>query len=342
MKWTYGAEAGTHRSYNYYYDDSLYTADYRYRYVSADGWALFNFDANKPDLSPTNLRIRRLAGLRVLHRSFLDKPLKYSDDYYYVFANVDAVLGNLSFFKQNTYKTQYIYGFGRNEDVPEGLEASFNAGWTRKDGRERPYGSVSFQRYFFSPGLDYYNFYFGSGGYWKDGKIEDIDVVGRLDFFTRLRHLKNKWNLRNFLSASIAKQVDNILSEPLRIESEFGLREFRNNSQPGNFRLALKGESVFYSPWTLLYFRFAPFMFANAALFNLKTDVGYNAKLYSSIGAGLRVRNESLIFGTIEVRAMYFPRKNFFNDSWRIEGRTGIRFKYNQDFIKRPDFINVN
>jgi hypothetical protein len=307
-----------------------------------DLWTGFNLDAAKQDVRVTQLRSRRLIGLRVLHRDFTEKPDRFKNEYYFAYADINAVLGSFSFFKQNFYKTQYIYGFGRNEDVPEGMEASLNAGWTSKDGRERPYAGVNFQRYYFSRGQDYYNFSLGTGAYLHQGKLEDIDIVAKADYFTRLRHLRGKWNLRTFITASAARQFNSLLSEPLRLESEYGLREYRNNAQGGNFRLALKGESVFYSPWTLFYFRFAPFVFVHTALFSLKETESYNTRVYSSVGGGMRIRNESLIFGTIEVRGMYFPRKNFFNESWRVEGRTGIRFKYNQEFIKRPDFVNVN
>ena len=224
------------------------------------------------------------------------------------------------------------------------MELSMTAGWTKINTRERPYTGVNFSRYFFSPARDYLNFSIGAGGYWYQKKFEDIDVLAKVDFFTRIHYWKRKWRQRYFLSSSVARQFKNLLSEPLRLESDYGLREIRNNWQPGNFRLAVKGESVFFSPWSVLLFRFAPFVFVNSALFREKKDSAnnYDSKIYSSIGGGVRIRNESLIFGTIEFRGMYFPRKNFFNDNWRFEARTNIRFKYNQQFIKRPEFIRVN
>ncbi|HSC39137.1 MAG TPA: hypothetical protein VLD19_14745, partial [Chitinophagaceae bacterium] len=67
------------------------------------------------------------------------------------------------------------------------------------------------------------------------------------------------------------------------------------------------------------------------------------SNLYSTIGGGVRTRNESLIFGTMELRGWFFPRKDyFFHNSWRVEFSTNIRFKYNTQFIKRPELIVVN
>ncbi|MEP7374015.1 MAG: hypothetical protein ABI675_11535 [Chitinophagaceae bacterium] len=344
MKWTYGAEMEWHKANNYYREDSLYQQNFKYKYNIADTWGAWNLDADKTDGNSNTARSRRLIGLRVLHQNFFDKPLKYTNDYFYAYADKQAVLGDFSLFRQNFYRTRYIYGFGRNEDVPEGMEASLTAGWTKIDGRERAYTGINFSRYFFTPNRDYLNFSIGSGGYLYKNKFEDIDLLSKVDFFTRLHQWKRNWKQRFFLGSSVSRQFKNLLSEPLKVESDYGLGGFRNNSQPGNFRLAVKGESVFYSPWSVLLFRFAPFVFVNSAVFHERVDSStrYNSKLYSSIGAGVRIRNESLIFGTIEFKGMYFPRKNFFNESWRFEARSNIRFKYNQQFIKRPEFIKVN
>jgi len=342
MKWTYGAEMELHQTNNYYSTDSLYQQDFKYKYNRIDAWGAWNMDADKTDGNNDKARIRRLIGLHVLQQNFGDKPLKYTGVYNYAFANQKAVLTDISIFRQNFYKTQYIYGFGRNEDVPEGIDISLTTGWTRNDGRERPYAGINFNHYYFTGHHDYLNIYFGSGGYLYKRKLEDFDVVGKVNFFTRLHYLKRNWKQRIFLSASATRQFNNLLSEPLRLESEFGLQELRNNWQGGDYRISGKLETVFFSPGSILHFRFAPFFFANSALIHLKVDSLYESKLFSSIGAGLRIRNESLIFGTIEIRGMFFPRKNFYNENWRFEARTKIRFKYNQEFIKRPEFVRVN
>ena len=54
------------------------------------------------------------------------------------------MLGSISIFRQDFYKTQYVYGFGRNEDVPEGVDFSLTGGWTNKNNRVRPYTGLDF------------------------------------------------------------------------------------------------------------------------------------------------------------------------------------------------------
>jgi hypothetical protein len=253
-----------------------------------------------------------------------------------------AVLGAISIFKQNFYKTQYIYGFGRNEDVPEGMDASFTAGWTKENGRDRPYSAINFQRYYFTKKQDYFNYTILVGSYFFKKKFEDVNLLSNIDYFSRLHKLNSKWKQRTFLNASFGKQFNSLLNEPLWQESQYGLSGFRNNYLGGDMRITLRAESVFFSSWSVLFFKFAPFIFGNTSLFRLNPEKSPDTKLYSGLGGGIRTRNESLIFGTIELRGTFFPGNNIYNESWRVDLNTNIRFKYNREFIKRPDFVQVN
>jgi hypothetical protein len=156
-----------------------------------------------------------------------------------------------------------------------------------------------------------------------------------------LKQLNARWKQRTFISGGIATQIKKELNEPLLLESQFGLPEFENINLGGDHRITVKAESVFFSPWSIALFRFAPFVFANAAVL-LPEKEPINRKFYSTIGGGIRSRNESLVFGTLEFKAFYFPRPNFNGDRFRFEFNTNIKFKYNSQFIRRPNFITIN
>jgi len=135
-----------------------------------------------------------------------------------------------------------------------------------------------------------------------------------------------------------------VLNAPLALQSQYGLDEWKSSTPAadGDFRATLRAESVFFSPYTFINFHFAPFIFGNLSLITPVKQNLSKSDLYSSIGGGIRTRNESLIFGTFELKVFYFPRKTFTGESWRIETNTGIKFKYNSQFIKKPNLINVN
>ncbi|WEK38138.1 MAG: hypothetical protein P0Y53_11585 [Candidatus Pseudobacter hemicellulosilyticus] len=346
MRFTYALELATHTSRNMYLTDSLYKEDFVYDYFNYDAWLGWNTGAFKLKLlSGLNEddRLRTLLSMRVMRKQFQEIPDKYVREYDARYTDVTGVIGSISIFGQNFYKTRYIYGFGRNEDVPEGVDLSLTGGWTKVQGIERPYLGLDLQRNFFTASEQYFNYTFRIGAYWRDKKPEDMDVLFNLDYFSPLRTMGPRWKQRTFISAGITGQVNKKLNEELYLESQFGLPELRNDRNiGGDIRATLKAESVFFSPLNIINFRFAPFVFTNLCVIN-PTDQGLKkSDLYSSLGAGLRARNEALIFGTLELKAHYFPRANYFGERWRIDFNTNIKFKYNRQIIKRPELILVN
>lgn len=340
-RWTYALEVARHETKNMYSGDSLYYSDIRYGYNSFDVWGGLNFAVSFFDKYIRGQRLRGLTGLRYLTQKFDAAPAIYKDVYDPRYANITGVLASISVFALDFYKTQYIYGFGRNEDIPEGIDIGLTTGWTRKQSQNRPYLGIKFERYYFTTNKHYFDFTIRAEGSLYKKKFEDITVLGNVDFFNRLKKL-GRWKQRTFLSAGIARQINSVLNEPLFLESRYGLPEFRNGNMGGYLRATVKGESVFYMPGSFASFRFAPFVFYNTSLFTPEHKSFAQSRLYTSLGGGIRTRNESLIFGTLELRAYYFPRKNFNNESFKIDFNTNLKFKYNSQLVKRPDFIQAN
>lgn len=343
MKFTYAVEFAHHKTFDVYPADSTYITDHHYGFKNYDAWIGWNSGAFKIfGYNPDN-RLRTLIGFRLLKNDFENVPLKFSNSYNYLYADLEAALASVSVFRQDFYKTQYVYGLGRNEDIPEGLDVSFTAGWTKKANVQRPYLGLNMQRYFFTVTESYFNYGLKAGAYLHNSKMEDINLLANIDYFSRLGQIDDSWKLRNFVSGSVAYQPRLVLNEPLSLQSDFGLKEWRSDTSfLGTTRATIKAESVFFTPWRLANFRFAPFVFANASYFIPLEKKYLQSDIYSSIGAGLRIRNESLVFEAIELRGFFFPRKNFMGDHFWFEFNSHIRFKYNRQFIKKPDFINMN
>jgi hypothetical protein len=342
MKWTYALEAAWHKNVNQYESDSLFQMDNRYQYYNIDAWVGFNKSASKLNRTNQDDRLRTLFGLRFLHNEFHTVPIKYQTEYFYQYADLTGVLGSISVFRQDFYKTQYVYGFGRNEDVPEGMDISLTGGWTDKNARVRPYIGLDMQINYFSKKRNYYNYTLRIGGYQYRKRYEDIGILGNVEFFTRLRSLGKRWKQRTFITVGLTTQLRKQLAEPLLLESQYGLPEYTDVHLGGDHRLTLKAETVMFNNWRLLSFRFAPFIFGNASLLTPEGRPVIKANFYNSLGAGMRTRNESLVFGTLELRGFFFPNKNFDGSYWRVEFNTNVRFKYNSNFIRRPQFIMMN
>jgi hypothetical protein len=344
MQWTYELDASYHSTTNLYSSDSIYFSNTHYRYYNVEAWAGYNINAKDFTTQEESQKLRKLVGLRIIDKKFLSLPEKYESKYNWQYSDLRGTLATLTFYRQNFYKTQYIYGFGRNEDIPEGLLLNLTAGYTVKQNQSRSFIGFNFQQYQFNKRKNYLSYSVRAEGFLNHKTIEDINLLGSLFYFDHLKKIGTSWKQRFFLNFDLAQQVNTVLNEPLFANSQFGMPEYGNefvgiDRVGGTLRATAKAESEFFSPWSLVSFRVAPFVFSNVSVFSPYLST---TKVLTSVGGGIRTRNESFVFGTIELKGYYFPQKNFYNESFRFSLSTNLIFKYNTQFVKKPDFIQVN
>lgn len=343
MRWTGNASMAYHMTSNAYSDDSVYQSDSRYRYVDADIWLGYNIAYRGKKRTDTEKRVRHLIAARSFYTHFGKVPAKYANEYNFNYANVNGVLMEYNIYRQNFYKTKFIYGFGRNEDVPVGFHGSITSGWTNKQNAKRWYYGMQFEGSTYSKKGFYSLYTFRLGGFkLPSNSFEDISMLLGVDHFTRLRWIGKNWLSRNFVNVSYSKQFNSLLNAPLSLQSEFGMPYLRNVVRPGDERTTVKLESVFFHIKKYSGFRVAPFVFSDFTFLRPEGESLKKTNGYSALGAGIRTRNENLIFGTIEFKSYYFPRVDPGLSSWRFELNTNVRFRYNSNFIRKPEFVLFN
>ncbi len=330
------------RTRNVYDTDSIYRTDIKYANYNIDAWFGYSLDSKRSLYANKEIRVHRFVGVRGFKQHFISVPVKYRDTFDYRFTDFTGTLASLNIFKQVFYKANYIYGFGRNEDIPEGFSIAFTTGYINRQTIRRPYSGLDItianlrQKGFYS------KYIFKIGSYFYRNRFEDIDLLFEVNHFTRLRKLSTSWFNRVFIITGITAQGNPVLNTPLFLNSDYGLPYFSNGTLSSDLRAVIKAESVFYNTTKLLGFRFAPFIFTDFILLK-PTKLGLKqSDIFTTIGGGVRTRNENLVFGTIEVKGYYFPRVNGNMKGWKIELNSNIRFKYISNFISRPDFIIAN
>ncbi len=343
MPFTGSLEASYHKTNNYYgLNDSVYNYDVKYKYLDIDGFVGFNLGTHKFIRTNRPIRLHKFIAVRAFHHNFKYIPTAFTNNYHFAYANITGVLASLNLLKQVFYKTKYIYGFGRNEDLPEGFSASLIAGWTNKENVQRPYYGLDFARNYLSPKFNYYNFTFKLGGFVNNTSFEDVDMLFNIESFTALKPLNKKWSIRGYTIFGISQQINPALSQPLFLTSTYGLEEFLNGTIAAQTRITLKKEAVFYNTWKWIGFKFAPFVFGSGSYVVQRKTAFEKGDLFSSIGLGIRSRNEGLIFGTMELRGYYFPRTIADMQQFKIEFKQNLQYTYNSQYIKRPDFVSLN
>ncbi len=343
--WTGAFEIANHFTENVYWPDSIYRSDVKYNYQIFDGWIGHNIGARKQLEKNFKSRFKKLISLRFAHKTFLDVPELYKTQYNIGYSNLITVLSSFTIFEQDYYHTKFLYGFGRNEDIPEGFSLSFTGGWSNRNNVARPYVGFEYQRNYFTNNKSYLNFDIRFGTYYADQSFEDISALTGIEFFTRLRKMGNSlWYNRHFLSGSITQLLKTRLNDPLRLSSDYGIPQLTNPDLKASTRITLNAETVFYNTWKLVGFSFAPFAFANSSYLKTIGSALEKGDLYTAIGAGIRTRNENLVFGTMELKAYYYPKTSgtLTLNQWNVTFNTDLRYRYTSRLIKRPDFVIVN
>lgn len=336
IEWSY------QKTRNVYDSDSLYKADIRYTSYNIDAWFGYSLDSKKALYANNEIKVHRFVAVRGFRQFFQLTPLRSKTVYDYRFTDFTGALASLNIFKQEFYKSSFIYGFGRSEDIPEGFSVAVTGGYINKQNIKRPYSGLDVSLADVGKQGNYSNYTLRLGGYFFRDRFEDIDLLLDVNHFTRLHKLSSNWYNRIFINAGITAQANPVLNVPLFLDSKFGLPYFNNGTLNSDLRAAVKTESVFYNTTKVLGFRFAPFIFTDAVLLKPSKMGLHDSDIFTALGCGVRTRNENLVFGTIELKGYYFPRTNADMNVFKVDLNSNLNFKFKSNFISRPDFINPN
>jgi hypothetical protein len=206
------------------------------------------------------------------------------------------------------YKDQYLFGFGRTEDVPAGNLLALTAGFEDGAVKNRLYFGIkgAFGKYQPDFGYLYGGIEYGSYRHlnsWEQGVLTSEAL-----YFTPLYRLRN-WRWRHFLwnRTSLGMRRPDLFA--LDIDQEDGIRGFSSGEVRGYRKFVLNYETNFFTPLTLLGFRLAIIGFADMAwLTSIENKSPLKEKPYTGFGLGLRFRNEFLPINTIQILLGYYPR----------------------------------
>ena len=308
-----------------------------YRYNVRDVWLGYNIGARRNHKN----RSRHFISARVFEQTFSKKPLQSQDAMNPAFNSRTFVLGQFTFFKQEFYKTQYVYGFGRTEDVPYGHNMSILAGWQSLLSLQRAYVGFDAEKSFVHTGGNFYTISFRIGGFPYQGRWEDAALLLSGELFSRLKQTK-RFLIRQSVDLDFAYVFNQRTNTLLDINNTFGLEGFRADSLLGTKRLHARYEIVLYSRWSILGFKLAPIMFADVGMIAPQDRTLFYDAPFFGLGTGIRTRNENLIFGTIELKFIYYPRTVENINSFRVSITTRLRVKYSASFVKPPSLISYN
>jgi len=179
----------------------------------------------------------------------------------------------------------------------------------------------------------------------KDGaKLNDATLMLGFNRYSRIIFCGTDFKIRPHYRLTYSRIFNPLTYEPLRLNNPFGPREFGSDSAQGFERISFQTESIFFTRYKPYGFRLAPFVYVDGAFLRYSNlgETVVESGFYPSIGGGLRTRNENLIFGTIEIKASYFPRPVEGQPVFKLLIASDLQYRYRNTYIHAPDIVRMN
>jgi hypothetical protein len=331
-----GLEVSENTSHNVFQKpDSLYR-DYKYRL--SDVWGGYNIGVRKQEAYREDNRRRQFVALRYFNQHFVNKPVLPAFDARYT--NKEYLLGQYTWYKINFYRTNYIYGFGRTEDVPVGMMRKITSGPVRVDSLRRWYVGWEYNHWLVDKKANYWNYTVALGTNLYKKELQDNSAFLNISWFSRLFTFQ-KFKLRQFADISYAGIFNHKVYEPLYINNGFGLDDFNTDSIIGLQRITAGAETHMFTRWKILGFNIGFFIFSKASLISPTEGNLLKGLFYPSVGGGVRARNENLVFGTIECRLTWFPRTAYDVNNITLKVSGNLRVRFTGSFVQAPWFAQL-
>jgi hypothetical protein len=275
---------------------------------------------------------------RINQYANLDRP-KTSDDYLYTCQDKTLLLFSTGFTHQGFKKDNLIYTFGRTEDVPFGYLFDIVSGFEWGQFKTRPYLSAgaAYGNYFRSAGYLFGQVRFGT--YLHNDLMEQGAFRIQLRYFSNIHHY-NRFQYRFFANFTYLLGINRSAGEFTGVENNGGISGLTSQSMRGKNKMTLNVESVVFSPFVFLGFRFAFFGGIDLGLVISENSKTVDPRLFSGLSAGVRIRNDQLVFDTFVIKFEIYPGKpadgiarNFIVDNMP-------RLRLNDFFPYKPAIVN--
>jgi len=269
------------------------------KYNFQDYWLSRSFLLNRESVS------RLIFGLRYTNNNIYEKPLILQDSYYKL-QTYKIFLASAAFSLQKFYKANLIYSYGRTEDIPYGGLVKVTAGKEINEFKKRTYIGTEISYGKSTRELGYFYASAGFGTYFNGRETEQGQLALSMNYFSNLIYA-GTCMIRNFIYLDYSRGFDRYTDELLYYKTDNGFSGFRNDSVNGTQRLSASLESVLFTPGNPYGFKFAVFGFTDFSFLSGSNQLILNHNSLAGIGLGLRIRNDNMVFNTIQIRFTYFP-----------------------------------
>lgn len=254
--------------------------------------------------------------------------------------NSSLYLTSLGFSLSKFYKDQYIFRFGANEDIPEGIIIQFLYGLLTKEFRDiRYYAGVDISRGKHFDNVGYFSANATYGSFFNDKETGNATLRLGLTYFTDLLRTK-KWYFRQFVYWKYINGINKPVNEKITLRPD-ELYGFNSGSLRGNSKMILNLEAVTYAPYNLVGFRFAPLILMGFGMLETEAVKLFAGHVYQSYAIGLLIRNESLLNTSFQVTFGAYPYLPEGVEHYtKFNPTVSFTVKFRSFAISKPNVVN--
>lgn len=314
--------------------DDTSTIRLDYRYQKADLWYGRAFKLCLDERS----RKKFVLSERLLYKHFTERPftdININEAYQH---KLLAITG-LTYLSRNYYRGHLIYGFGHTEDIPYGWLGEISTGVEFGEYSKRYFLGGQILKGDFIDNFGYLYGHLQFGDFFKNGSFHQGQMNTEIRYFSNLFQIID-FKFRQFVTINYQVKAQHFRTKLVELEQGMGLRGTTLESLDKNQILRINLETVAFLPPQLYGFRFALFSFLDLGIEGSNRDFFKNDNTFFGFGLGIRIRNENLVFKTIQLKLAYFPMPRFGKPNFNVgmAGKEKLRLR-NFD-AKAPPVFN--
>lgn len=237
---------------------------------------------------------------------FLERP-EISSDSNHFYYNRNAFLGAFSYLKLKYFKANLIYDFGRTEDIPSGLFASFLFGAENTEFSKFAYLGAEGSYSWFSIHSDrFYSIYAALGSFLNGTNIES--GVFRLNgsFISSLKQL-SRHRFRYYCSFDYVRGIKRHPDDFVYFQ-DYNIYGFDSDTLRGCQKFSASISGTLFLPSIKYGFRTAVSGFLDMGVLGVEKKSLLKSRTYWGIGLSLNLRNDNVVFKNLSIRLTYYPK----------------------------------
>lgn len=300
---------GSMKFYRYWQSNSFYDSPYSLNGFKIDYAAFDTWGGYAINLSPSKKigETQLVISGRYRQLDFFKRP-EAGNDGNQIYANSNLILGSICLANRYYIRDNLVRGFGTTEDIPKGYFHELVVGFDNNEFTDRWYSHL-----FLSTGnlinkrSSYLYLSAGIGTFFNSTKMEQGELQLHANYISKQIEVLNR-SARYFFDLNYLNGLNRFNQEYITINNTYGIRGFSSDEIKGQKKLSLKSEMMFYLKRKIIGYNIATFALADIGFIGQKNHLLLNQDFYAGIGGGIRLRNDKLIFGTIQLRLTLYPK----------------------------------